>query len=60
VSAGETRTISWYHITDYPGTGNPTDNVARWAGRLDSLDDTVQATDLPIATRERYNASNPD
>jgi outer membrane protein assembly factor BamB len=41
VAAGERRTISWYHITDYPGAASPTANVARWAAQLDALDDEV-------------------
>ncbi|SEF18673.1 PQQ-binding-like beta-propeller repeat protein [Jiangella alba] len=41
VDAGDTRTISWYHITDYPGAGHVSSNVAAWADRLDLLDDEV-------------------
>lgn len=42
VAAGETRTISWYHVTDYPSAGaDPTAAVAGWAGQLDLLDDDV-------------------
>jgi hypothetical protein len=45
VPAGGTRTISWYHITDYPGAIDPTSNVAGWAAQLDSLDDELLAGD---------------
>jgi outer membrane protein assembly factor BamB len=38
VAAGQTRTISWYHITDYPAAGSPAANVAGWAEQLDTLD----------------------
>lgn len=41
VAAGETTTISWYHITDYAGAGHPTANIDRWASQLDLLDDDV-------------------
>jgi outer membrane protein assembly factor BamB len=41
VAAGETTTISWYHITDYAGAGHPTANIARWGSQLDVLDDEV-------------------
>lgn len=41
VPAGDTRTISWYHITDYPVAGDPTAAVAGWAQQLDLLDDEV-------------------
>ena len=39
VAAGEKRTISWYHITDYPAEGtNPAANIERWATQLETLD----------------------
>jgi outer membrane protein assembly factor BamB len=39
VAAGEQRTISWYHITDYAGAGgDPSGNIADWASRLAELD----------------------
>lgn len=48
VAAGATRTVSWYHITDYPSAGpDPAAAVAGWAGRLDLLDDEV--SDRPRA-----------
>jgi outer membrane protein assembly factor BamB len=39
VAAGQQRTITWYHITDYasPG-GNPAAAIADWTSRLDQLD----------------------
>nr|MDQ3328496.1 hypothetical protein [Chloroflexota bacterium] len=37
--AGGTRTITWYHITDYPAAGGDVKaNMARWAAQLDALD----------------------
>lgn len=41
VAAGETKTLSWYHITDYAGAGHPTANIGRWASQLDVLDEDV-------------------
>ncbi|MBV7505347.1 PQQ-binding-like beta-propeller repeat protein [Bacillus sp. sid0103] len=39
VKVGEKRTISWYHITDYPADGsNPEANIAQWASQLSTLD----------------------
>ena len=36
VAAGATKSITWYHITDYPAAGTDvTANVARWAAQLD-------------------------
>jgi hypothetical protein len=38
VAAGEQRTISWYHITDYASAGgNPAAGVADWASKLGQL-----------------------
>ncbi|MFP5369211.1 MAG: hypothetical protein ACLGI3_00440, partial [Actinomycetes bacterium] len=35
VAAGGTRTIRWYHITDYPASGtDPTAAIAAWAARV--------------------------
>lgn len=37
VAAGATKSITWYHITDYPAAGTDvTANVARWAAQLDA------------------------
>ncbi len=42
MKAGEKRTISWYHITDYPADGsNPAANIAKWANQLASIDPDV-------------------
>lgn len=39
VAAGEKKTISWYHITDYPADGSsPAANIANWAAQLGALD----------------------
>ncbi|WP_152966722.1 PQQ-binding-like beta-propeller repeat protein [Sporosarcina globispora] len=39
VAAGQTKSISWYHITDYPAAGNnPAANIADWASKLGTLD----------------------
>jgi outer membrane protein assembly factor BamB len=39
VGAGEQRTISWYHITDYASPGaNPAAGIADWASKLGQLD----------------------
>lgn len=39
VAAGQTRTITWYHITDYPAAGGDvTANIAGWAAKLATLD----------------------
>ncbi|WP_223590033.1 outer membrane protein assembly factor BamB family protein [Neobacillus bataviensis] len=39
VKAGEKRTISWYHITDYPADGSsPAANIAMWANQLADID----------------------
>ncbi|MCA0757614.1 PQQ-binding-like beta-propeller repeat protein [Paenibacillus sp. N4] len=43
VPAGGKRSVSWYHITDYPAAGSDvTANIAKWASRLDVLDDEVE------------------
>ncbi|WP_338787246.1 PQQ-binding-like beta-propeller repeat protein [Metabacillus sp. FJAT-53654] len=39
VAAGQKRSISWYHITDYPAEGsNPAANIANWAAMIGTLD----------------------
>ncbi|MFC0272380.1 PQQ-binding-like beta-propeller repeat protein [Metabacillus herbersteinensis] len=39
VAAGEKKSISWYHITDYPANGsNPAATIANWAANLGTLD----------------------
>lgn len=40
---GAARTVSWYHITDYPSAGDPTAAIARWAADIDLLDPDVPA-----------------
>ncbi|WP_068397585.1 outer membrane protein assembly factor BamB family protein [Kribbia dieselivorans] len=46
VKAGGTRTITWYHITDYPSAGNVTSQIANWAALIPSLDPA--ATPKPV------------
>ncbi|TDE11505.1 hypothetical protein E1269_09610 [Jiangella asiatica] len=60
VAAGDTRTISWYHITDYPAaSGDVTGNIARWASQLDLLDDEVADRSRVAGTVTRADTAEP-
>ncbi|WP_161958409.1 PQQ-binding-like beta-propeller repeat protein [Ornithinimicrobium cavernae] len=41
VASGQSRTITWYHLTEYPGAGHPTADIAGWAAAIPALDDEV-------------------
>lgn len=41
VAAGATRTVSWYHITDYAGSPDPAARIAKWADSIEQLDPEV-------------------
>jgi outer membrane protein assembly factor BamB len=59
VDAGDTKTISWYHITDYPGAGHFSSNIAAWADQLDLLDDEVADRSRVAGTVTQSDTSAP-
>jgi len=63
--AGGTRTITWYHITDYPAAGGDVKtNIAGWAAKLDTLDPAgavqTSAPDAGAATKPRLAGSSTE
>ena len=60
VPAGQKRTISWYHITDYPADdSNPADHIAGWAAQLGMLDEDASQQSLVQGKITDSTTSNP-